>query len=71
MINNPIESLIIITFSIILGMLITMSTNKKYIYHGPNANEYCKKIFYNKNNNKYYKFHIMPITSKLRQCIKN
>ena len=60
--NYNLLSIIIITLLfLIIGMLIGIVFVPEYSFHGPNAVNFCKQIYYNKKTNKCYKFSIARV----------
>lgn len=56
--------LVIFLLSMIVGMIVALINKPKYIYHGPNAEQQSKKIFYNHVTKKCYRFIVKPINCK-------
>jgi hypothetical protein len=66
MISESLIRLLIIFFSAMsIGMLIGLLFRKKYEFHGPNADQYSKKIFYHKKANKCISF--VPIIESINK----
>ena len=55
------EYLVIILFSIFLGMIMAVIFLPKNKYHGPNAREESMKIYLNKKTKNCFKFGIQPL----------
>lgn len=53
-----ITYLILLSLSVIIGMIIGIIFKPKDIYHGPNAKSQSKKIYLNKKTQKCFKFNI-------------
>lgn len=58
---------IIILFSIAVGMVIGLLTRPNIIYEGPNSEEEVHKIFYDKEKHKCFKFNIQPLSCPKRK----
>ena len=56
------EYLVIILFSIFLGMIIALVFLPKNKYHGPNARKESMKIYLNKRTGKCFKYKIQPLS---------
>ena len=60
--NTCILSYIIILLSSFsVGMILALIIRPKQYYHGPNAKKFCKRIYYDKKNNRCIKFGIIII----------
>lgn len=63
--NHSILSYIIILLaSLSVGMIIGLIVRPRTYYHGPNANKFCKKIFYDTTCHKCIKFGITIVGQK-------
>lgn len=59
--NQPMTSLIIVLVSIAVGMIIGLILKPEDKYHGPNAIEETKKVYFDKKTGKYIRFVIQPV----------
>lgn len=52
----------ILLLTTIIGMIIGLVTLKPFIFHGPNAKKFCKKIYKSNRSNNCYIFKIIPLS---------
>ena len=70
------ECLVIILFSIFLGMLLALIFKPKDKFEGPNARRETKRIYLNKKTGKYFQYGIRllkcpPTKTRIRKIIEN
>ncbi len=59
--NESLSYFIIFLSSFSVGMIVGLIIRYKKYYHGPNAENFCKKIYYNRKNHKCMKYGIKII----------